>query len=192
MRSFIASSLVIAFVSLAGCSTTHLKPSPPPVSVTTVLNLVKDELNAFAAMPSTATPNTGPCYAGGEPIDLVPVKVTATLKAVKKRENDPGVGLTAPIGIFSIDPSYSGAYSRSDAQTIVVPLMVPRKQPAQAVAPGDHDIARALAAFRDQIVMVDHAKTPCLQFNDGGMSNFKVSIVFDVVNQTTGGIGRSA
>lgn len=189
MRPIAASTLasLAVLAVLAGCAS----PAPAggkPVAVSAVLNQLKDELNAFASSARGAVPNTGACYDGAQPMDLVPIAATVTLKAAAQSTSEASVGLSAPLGVLSIDPSLAASSSNKRTQTIVVPLAVPKTSTRQAVADGPHALADALSSFRDEILRVDHSKTPCLrQLSDGGPP-FAVSLAFDVVRTATGGL----
>lgn len=182
-----------AVLTLAGCGSMPAAPTNAKVvDVTRVIDLVRDELAIYLATQPAQPAVEGACYkkVQGQFMNLRPVKVTVTLKAVAVREHDPSVGLKAPLGILSFDPSYSGAYSNSRTQTISIPLTIPEakdKVKAPKAADGDHAVADALNKFRQSILSVNHDKLPCLQFSDDGKSNFKVSLAFDVVNRSTAG-----
>ena len=186
-KKFVA--LLCFACGLTACDTMRTRPPPELAPVSVVLDQLKDELNAFIATEPTVRPNVGACYDGKKPMNLVPLNATVTLKAVVGSENDPTFGLIAPIGGVALDPSYSGAYSRSQTQTIVIPLSIPDSTTAQRpVAPGPHPLGSALAKFRDEILKIDHARTPCLQYNSKAKANFKLTVVFDAVRKSTGGI----
>ena len=118
--SVIAVAVLLSIITSACCSFPIQKTEERRVS--DVLNAVKDELNAYLATPAAVEPKVGVCYDGQEPMDLIPTKVTLTLKTVAAQENDPSIGLTAPIGVVSFDPSYSGAYSKARTQSLELPL----------------------------------------------------------------------
>ena len=189
MRATVFASTLSATSVLVACNTMPPRLLRRRPRCPWFLNQLKDELNAFIATKSSVVPNRGVCYDGKKPMDLIPVAATATLKAVAQRENEAGVGLAAPLGVLSIDPSFAGAYSNARTQTLTIPLSVPDISNPQPAAPGEHALAAALASFRDEILKVDHAKTPCLAFVGGGKANFKVSIAFDVSRKTTTGVG---
>ena len=182
-----ATMLMAATLTLAGCHTMPTRQPPELAQVSDVLNELKDELNYFIATPPTVTPNLGACFPSPGKMDLTPLSATVTLKALASSENDPSVGLLVPIGAFALDPSYSGAYSTSRAQTVVIPLAIPNVEIKRPIDKGLHPLGSALAAFRDQILKVDHSRTPCLQYGD--KAHFKLSIAFDAVRKSTGGIG---
>ena len=189
MNSKMSAALICAACGLTACDTTPTRSPPELTPVSVVIDQMKDELNAFIATDPTVKPNLGACYDGKKPMNLVPLNATVTLKAIVGSENDPTFGLIAPIGGIALDPSYSGAYSASQTQTIVIPLSIPDFSTAQRpVAPGAHPLGSALAKFRDEILKIDHAKTPCLQYKSGDKANFKLSVVFDAVRKSTGGI----
>jgi hypothetical protein len=176
-------------LGLAGCASA---PGAGPgteqlVKISTVLNMVKDELNVYMGTPSMVTPNTGACLAAGARMDLLPTKVTVVLKAVSGQSNEAGGGVAAPLGVLSIDPSVSLAYSSSRTQTFTIPLVVPAPVRVQAVTAGSHPLADALISFRDEILRVDHAKTPCLKYAEKN-GNFTLNLAFDVVKQGTAGL----
>lgn len=191
MKISTLASVIVAFVGLSGCSCSPSRPTNEKIAtVTQVIDEVKDELNAYHATAPTVKPNIGTCYDGKSPMDLIPEKVTLTLKTVATNLNEPSVGLTAPIGVISFDPAYNGSYSQSKTQTLVVPLNIAKNTDSntQQATPGEHLLANAISQFRDGILAVNHDKTPCLQYVDN-KANFKLSLVFDVVNKSTGGFG---
>jgi hypothetical protein len=189
MNSKMSATLLCAACGLTACNTMPTRQPPELTHVSVVIDQLKDELNAFIATDPTVQPNLGACYDGKKPMNLVPLNATVTLKAVVGSENDPTFGLIAPIGGVALDPSYSGAYSTSQTQTIVIPLSIPDSSKAQKpIAPGAHPLGSALAKFRDEILKIDHDKTPCLQYKSGDKANFKLSVVFDAVRKSTGGI----
>ncbi len=185
----------IAALTLAACSGMPPAPSESKiVDVTSVVDLVRDELAIYLTTPIAEPAKEGACYkkVKGQYMNLQPLDMTITLKAVSGRENDPSVGLKAPLGVLSIDPNYSGAYSNSRTQTITLPLTIP--DPGTKIKAikldrsneKDHLVAAALNSFRQSILSVDHDKQPCLQFD--GKRKFKVSLAFDVVNKSTTGV----
>jgi len=184
---FGTTALIAATLAVSGCHTMPTRSPPELAQISDVLNELKDELNYFIATPPTVTPNLGACFPSPGKMDLTPLSATVTLKAVAGAENDPSVGLLVPIGAFALDPSYSGAYSTSRTQTVVIPLAIPNVEVKRPIEKGNHPLGSALAAFRDQILKVDHARTPCLQYGD--KAHFKLSIAFDAVKKSTGGIG---
>lgn len=192
MHGAIKAMAALSPVFLAGCCHMNAPQATPEVApVSLVVDRVKDELAAYMASAPPLATKVGDCYdpKGKPTMTLVPLTVTVTLKAVSSREHDPTAGLSAPLGVLSVDPSYSGAYSNSRTQTLVIPLSVPNDAKWKAPPDGEHPLADALIKFRNEIVAVDHSKTPCLQFKAGDKGNFKVSLAFDVVNKTTGGVG---
>ena len=189
MRSKMSAALLAVACGLAACNTMPTRPPPELASISAVVDQLKDELNAFIATDPTVKPDKGACYNGEKPMNLVPLNATVTLKAVVGSEKDPTFGLIAPIGGVALDPSFSGAYSSSQTQTIVIPLSIPDSATAQRpIATGAHPLGSALAKFRDEILKIDHKKTPCLQYKSGDKGNFKLSVVFDAVRKSTGGI----
>lgn len=178
--------LLLAAIGISGCTCLPSRSGAKIATVDEVLNSVKDELNAYAAMKSKVTPNYGVCHTkGSEPIKFVPTKITLKLKTVATNTNEPNIGVIAPFGVVSFDPSYSGAYSRSRTQTLEVPLNVQSMEEPQTVTEGPHPLAEAIANYRDAILKVNHDKTPCLEYKKE--NNLKMSLVFDVVNKSTGG-----
>lgn len=157
------------------------------VTVSEVLNEVKGELNAYLASEPQVKPNIGVCYDGKSPMNLTPNKITLSLKTVAAQQNEPNAGLTNPIGVLSFDPLYSASYLQSRAQTLQVSLNVPKTNGIQSVSLGDHPIASAIAQFRDELLKIDHDKTPCLQYSEKEKNSLKLSLAFDVVNKSTGG-----
>ena len=184
MKSTTLVTLVLVSIVTSACCLPTRPSGEKIAAVSEVLDDVKDELNAYLASQPKVKPNTGACYDGKSSMNLTPTKITLTLKTVAVQLSEPSVGLAAPIGVVSFDPSYSGSYSQSRTQTLLVPLSVPNTNGVQPVAPGDHPIAAAISQFRDELLKVDHSKTPCLQ---SVKSTLKLSLAFDVVNKSTGG-----
>jgi len=184
----ILSPFIIALIciSVSACACLSKKSDMQIAPVSEVLNAVKDELNAYLATKPSVPITRGICNrenAGNNDVDLVPTAVTLTLQTATAQTSSPGVGLLAPIGVISLDPSYSGAYSRSRTQTLQVPLKVDATKKPQPVTPGEHPIAKAIAEFRDELLKVNHDKTPCLSAEQ----EIILTIAFDVVNKSTGG-----
>lgn len=191
-------TLGIGFASMltlsACCGLQQRDPNEKIASVSEVLNLVKDELNIYLASSPQDSPKPGYCYEGQIPMTLVPVNVTATLKTVATRTNEPSIGLSAPVGVVSFDPSFTGSYGASKAQTIQVALNVAPDEPKgnvktlrspTSLANGEHELAIAIMKLRDEVLRVDHDRTPCLAF--GEKSSFKLTLGFNVTNKSTGG-----
>lgn len=182
--------LVILLISFAGLSACSCLPSQNKevrvVSVTSVLNRVKDELNAYLveSKNSPMVQENGVCTKGQAAIELKPEKVTLTLQTVAGILKEPTAGLASPLGVLSFEPSYSGSYSSSRTQTLVIPLNIDIRK-TQEIPPGKHPLAAAILHFRNQLLAVNHNKTPCLQYSK--KANFKLSLAFDLVNKTTGG-----
>lgn len=173
-------------LSLAACETWPQKTSiPAQVPVSDVLNAVKDELNAFLAAKPTVASKGKLCAGrdGQQIVSVVPDTIKLTLKTVAANENAPSAGLGSPLGVLSFDPSYTGSYSKSNSQSLELNLKVPTGSPTQPVAPGDHALAKTIAGLRDELLKVDHDKSPCLN-----PSELKATVYFDVVNKTTGGV----
>lgn len=129
----------------------------------------------------------------GSPVrfsNCTPKVVKVTLKTVATKELDPQIGLTSPTGVYSIDPSYSGAYSKSHSPSLEVDMGFPEPdKKVQALnltgaEMDDHPMAQAVIAFATELMNVDHTKRPCLQPTD-----LKAVVTFDVVNKSTTGVG---
>ena len=178
--------VMAAALSLSGCHTMPMAREVSSVPVSDVLNSVKDELTAYWATAPTVVPTTGVCYkAGPEKLNLVPIKATVNLKTVAARQSEPNIGLTAPIGVISLDPSYSGLYSQSQTQNLQIALDVPSMGNKATMPPGEHLIGKAIADLRDELLKVDHNITPCLKY--GEKSVIKLTVAFDVVKKSAGG-----
>lgn len=186
MRRIRFAVILLASISVLGCASLSKDTSPPKlVPVSEVLNTVKDELNAYLATPPKAQAKTGVCGGkdGEVAIKVVPAKVTVTLRTVSAHQSEPSAGLTVPIGVLSLDPSFSGGYSQTRTQALVLSLDIAPKGKPQKVALGEHPIANAIAEFRDELIKVDHDKTPCFEPKE----LVKLTVAFDVVNKSTGG-----
>jgi hypothetical protein len=181
-------AFLFLLTTINGCCSLHQPSKPELVPVSDTINLIKDELNEFYSTKPTVKPNKGVCYTGNEPYVLAPKKVSVTLKTVTTRGNEPSAGISAPIGVIKFDPSYSGSYSNGRTQTLQIPLEIGPRTEGDMATHGDHVLAKAISAFRDELLKVDHTKTPCLKFIDE-KNPFKLSLAFDVVNKTTGGFG---
>ncbi|WP_374244692.1 hypothetical protein [Zoogloea sp.] len=184
-------TVVVGSVSallLNACGFMNVKdPDEKIASVSEVLNLVKDEITVYRMTEAKVQPNTGTCYDGKKPMNLVPKAVTATLKTVATRTREPTAGVADPIGVVSFDPSFSGEYGRTHSQTVVVSL-VPQDQTSDTKPKeGNHEIASAISALRDQILAVDHSRVPCLSTELGKDNPIKLSVEFSVSNKSTGG-----
>ena|ERR1039457_625119 len=170
------------------------KKSPDHVEPSVVINTVKDELNFFAyymaehplTLPASGTAT---CSSGtGKPIPVKASKAKVGLKVVATQEQDPSMGLTSPIAVLSIDPSYSGAYSKSKTQSLQFefPLDLTERggKPTspKSINLKDHPITNAVYGALVQLTKVDHNITPC--FSD---PNIALVVTFDVVNKTTVG-----
>jgi hypothetical protein len=182
-RAFTTAAVAI---SLAGCvSVGNDRIDTAPVS--DVINAVKGDLNAYLATPPKVVPAKGTCYSGtgNVPLNLVPTKAAATLKTIASKKAEASVGLADPIGVIKLDPSYSGALSDSRTQTITILLDVSPSVKPQEIGKGAHPLGDALGHFRDELLKVDHTKTPCLKYGD--KSTLKLSLAFDIVSTRTGG-----
>lgn len=184
MKTLSSFIIVLMCISISACACLPTKSDMKLIPVSDVLNAVKDELNAYLSTKPTIPAKKGVCNGGNTAqIDLVPSEVKLTLQTVAAQTSEPSVGLTVPIGVISVGPSYSGAYSRSRTQILQVPLKVDLSKKPQAVAPGDHPIAKAISEFRDELLKVDHDKTPCFSSSEDMM----LTIAFDVINKSAGG-----
>lgn len=179
--------VIICSLVVSGCCSVPSRSGAKIARVNEVLDAVKNELNAYALTKTTVVPNYGDCHTkGSPPITFTPTKVTLKLRTVATNTNEPSVGLSAPLGVISFDPSYSGSYSRSRTQALEIPLNVESLTKTRELDPGEHPLADAIAEFRDSLLKVDHAKTPCLSYNEKNI--FKLSLAFDVVNKTSAGV----
>jgi hypothetical protein len=166
--------------------------NPDHVEPSLVINTVKDELNFFSyyitehplSLPAA---RTAFCSSGtGAPILVKPSKAKVGLKVVATQEQDPSIGLASPIGVLSIDPSYSGAYSKSNTQSLQFefPLDSPgsggNRTPPKSTDIKDHPITNAVYGALVQMTKVDHNISPC--FRDPTLA---LVVTFDVVNKRT-------
>lgn len=173
-------------VALVACHTPPLRRPVESVPLSDVLNAVKDELSAYMTSPVTAKPGAGRCFdPKGKPLGLLPTKATVALKVVDIKQAEGSVGLTAPIGVVKFDPSVGASVSETATQTLVVPLNVVSGQQVRKPAPGEYQIADALGRLRDELLKVDHDRTPCLKFDE--KSPIKLSISFEVSKKGTAG-----
>lgn len=179
----IPTTAILTCIFSAGCVCTPInKPEASIVSVSTVLDMVKDELNAYQNTTPVTELQKSTCNPDGNSMTINSKEVIVTLQTVALHKSEPSAGLAAPIGVVSFDPSYSGSYSKKKTQIIVIPLTVDRSQPVQPIKSGEHPIASAIAKFRDELLKVNHNKTPCLSKS----KDMTLTLSFDVVNQSTG------
>jgi hypothetical protein len=181
-----------------GCCLTPPK-TPSSANVHEVIDQVKDELRAFYDTPVVLKQKAPPgarCKSadGQDLVRIKPKSIKLTLKTVGTYENDPSVGLVAPLGVLAIDPSYTGAYSRSNAQSLEIdldpkPFEAPKGEPillaksTNGPKRSDHPLYSIIVSMASELLAVDHTKLPCVQPTDA-----KSTIYFDVVNKSTGGI----
>ena len=179
------SLLAVSCIALVGCQHGAKRYKPPPLaSVSEVLNEVKEEFRVYAATKPLAVGVNDECNTAPHNLNLVPSKVTVKLKTAVTRQNEPTAGLTAPIGVLSIDPSFSGNYSRVQTQQLDIPLAVNLQQMKPLSADiNEHQMAKAMAQLRDELIKTNHAP-PCFEPKD----DMTLSIGFQVVNKSTGGI----
>lgn len=191
---------IAMFVCLVGCSILsgccHIQErAPKTVEVAEVINKVKDELRLVGATSQLKYEQKAPPGAVCKDPDgytrfvLTPDTAKLTLKTVVTDENDPTAGLTSPIGVLSIDPSYSGAYSSGHSQTLELDLNVVDtastskgiRLPASAA---EHPLAAAILGMAKGWIDADHSQYPCITG-----TALKAVISFDVVDKTTSGLG---
>jgi len=181
--------LTVSLLGVSACCTVHPK-SPAAASVAEVINRVKDELEVLDKTPTKLT-QAAPAGAvckdakGNNVVVIVPDAAKLTLKTVAVRENDPTLGLVAPLGVLAIDPGYNGAYSVGQTQSLELdfkPVFKPATEPGPAPDPKEHPLAASIVAMAQGLLNADHTKTPCLTPTD-----FKTVLTFDVVNKTTVG-----
>jgi len=189
-RKMLGLLLATSAFTLPGCCSLHPK-QPQAASVAEVINRVKAELDVIDKTPSKlvqVAPPGSVCQAanGNNEVVIIPDAAKLTLKTVIIRENDPTLGLLAPLGVLAIDPSYTGAYSVGQTQSLELdfkPVFKPTtNSPGPAPDPKDHPLAAAIVAMAQGLLNADHTKTPCLKPTD-----FKAVLTFDVVNKTTVG-----
>jgi hypothetical protein len=178
----------IVLASLGGCCLLPNRESEDTVPLSSVLDSLKDELTAFAQMKPIPTPLGGTCTSkDGRSLDLVPKKAKVVLKTIAAHQHDMSLGLAAPIGVVKFDPSASGSHSRTQSQTLEVALDVNNIDAGRTLPSKHYPIGAAIASFRDELLKVDHGKTPCLAYGD--KSVIKLTLAFDVVKKSTGGFG---
>lgn len=180
-------------ISLAGCASVPAR-KPIVVPISTVINLVKDELQFVSDHVAPLEKDAGPDAACRGPgnrasIKLEPKGVKVILKTVAVKERNPSVGLNDPIGVISVDPSYSGAYSTGQTQSLAIELGFPPKtNGSRNLSVNDpkmdeHSLAQAIISFANGLLDVDHTKLPCLQ-----PGTLTATTTFDVVNKATTGL----
>lgn len=197
-RHFLALVATIQLTAGGCCLAPPKTPDTVPVHV--VVDKVKDQLRSFYDSPlllkQTAADKAICKSADNMNVVMIrPASVKLTLKTVATTENDPSFGLAAPLGVLEIDPAYSGAYSRSNTQSLELDLdLAPFKnlkatspmalaQPAQG-SPTDYPLRDVVASMGQELLEVDHTKAPCVK-----PTGIKSVINFDVVNKSTGGVG---
>lgn len=193
MKAIHAVGVCLLACAESACCT--LRTSTPPVTpMSTVINQVKDELNYLKGnIPTLDMPAPAGSLCknldGRNTVKITPTVAKLTLKTVKTKENDPSLGLVNPIGVLSINPAYSGAYSKSQSQNVELDLGFPPDPPGgkapntpSSGTDADHPIATTVIAAAKELLNVDHSKTPCVI-----PQSLNVLITFDVVNKSTGG-----
>jgi hypothetical protein len=182
--------LSVSMLALSACCAVRPK-APEAASVAEVINRVKDELEVLDKTPTKLTQHTSAGAVckdakGNNVVVIVPEAAKLTLKTVAVRENDPTLGLLAPLGVLAIDPAYNGAYSVGQTQSLELdfkPIFNPTDvTPGPAPDPKEHPLAAAIVAMAQGLLSADHTKTPCLT-----PTEFKTVLTFDVVNKTTVG-----
>ena len=138
--SLSVASMLLAF---SGCDLLSSR-TPKPVPVADVINKVKDEIRVFYESPIDLTKAAAPAAVcnseqGTHTVKLRPDSIKLTLKTVATRANDPSVGLKAQLAVLSVDPSYSGSYSKSNAQSMEFNLGM------KVVTPTSKSLSRELA-----------------------------------------------
>jgi hypothetical protein len=190
MPSKVFGLLAACVLALSACCTVHPKP-PTAASVAEVINRVKAELEVLDRTPTKLTQVAPPGSVckdaqGNNVVVIVPDQAKLTLKTVGVKENDPQLGLVAPLGVLAIDPGYNGAYSVGQTQSLEIDFATkfkPREsEPGPPPDPNEHPLAAAIVAMAQGLLNADHTKAPCLKPTD-----FKTVLTFDVVNKTTVG-----
>lgn len=186
-RALIAVALLLAN---AGCDLLP-KKTPETVPIADVINKVKDEVLVFYQSPvevaRTAPPGAVCMGADGKnTVKLQAKTVKLTLKTVATTANDVTAGLKAPLGVLSVDPSYAGSYSKSNAQSMEFGLghRADKVPPVKEIDLKVHPLYAAARSMAQGLVDADHTKLPCLT-----PDTIKVTLNFDVVGKSTGGAG---
>lgn len=184
-------AFTVSIVALSASSGAAPKP-PPTASVADVINRVKEELDILNQAPNKLVRKSPPgalCTDanGDNVVFLQPTKEVLTLKTVAVNENDPSLGLAIPLHVLSIDPSYSGAYSMGQTQSLEVDFEAPQSTSAAKARelvpdPKKNPLAAAVMAMALGLLETDHTKKPCLK-----PTGLKAVLTFDVVNKTTVG-----
>jgi hypothetical protein len=206
MSRMIILSLLLLF---SGCCLFPAK-TPPVTRVSEVINAVKTDLLPFYESPvllEHKAPAGAVCVSneGTNVVRIAPLNIKLTLKTVRATENDPSIGLVDPLGVLSIDPAYSGAYTRSNAQSLEVDLdtakleeiekrvqkqsrdlkpILANANKGKDVGGDDHPLFKTIVSMGNELLNVDHTKRPCVT-----PKMIKSIVYFDVVNKSTGGIG---
>lgn len=176
--------LAVAILTITGCAhVIEQSHKPDLVAISSVIDSVKDELNAYHNIEPTAPLIKGVCNESGTPVALKAKEVYVTLETVASYKREQSAAISIPIGVASFDPSSASRLSRKRTQTLVVPLAIDDTIPAQPTTPGEHVIAEAIAKFRDELQKVNHNKTPCLKPS----KDITLTLAFDVVSEATGG-----
>lgn len=184
--------MALATAVVSSCCSAPDSNQVGSVPVSAVLNALKDELSYFIAQESSVIPADGACYKAGTPagpLDLVPIKASVNLKTVAKQQMSNDLALSEPFGVVAFDPSFSGTYSQTRTQNLQIaldPQLVDRTR-LQKPTGREYRIGEALVALRDELLMTDHDKQPCLAYEKG--SAIKLTVGFDVVRETSGGFG---
>jgi hypothetical protein len=183
--------LLVAAGLSAGCSS-FMKRDPNIVPAHKVVNRVKADLHDFGDHPwvkDTPAASTSACQKDGKHIvQVIPTDVKVILKTVNAREYQPSGGFESPLGILSFEPSYSGAYARSDTNSMEIQMSLPKdnaNNPAKRfpdVNPEKRPLFSAISDMATELILVDHTVTPCLT-----LKGIKATVLFGVIGKDSTG-----
>lgn len=199
MRANITRCLWVVGVSctLGGCPI--VKPTVPPARVAElgdVLNQLKDELNAYHQIDQKAALlPAAMCTTSTQPMTLTASHAVVTLKTVATEATDKNGKLVSPVmGILKLEPSLDYATTTGRTQTVTVAFNVGESYGPPVEHADDaarYPLAHALAGIKEQIMRIDHGKSPCLVFGSKDKKDDKapiqLTVQFEAVRDTTTG-----
>lgn len=187
--------IVVVTAVATGCNL-FPKREAKAVPVRDVINQVKLDLEGFGdytwIRTVPASPQAECKSAGGTHVVMVtPTDARITLKTVRTVDSQPSAGLESPLGVLSIDPSYSGVYARTDTNTLEIQLATPevdKETPKQVkefppVVGGYRPLFATIINMATEIAYADHLRKPCLT-----PKSAKATIHFSVVEKQSGGV----
>jgi hypothetical protein len=157
-----------------------------------VVDAVKADIARFGTQPVSFNQPASPNQVCGDKSETNKIFVSLqsiklTLKTVRGSEYAPSAGLVAPLGILSIDPSYSGTYLRSGAHGLEInlnPATLQTNSPSNMPPADGASLYGTIEDMAKELLAVDRTKGPCLV-----PTTVKSTVFFDVVDKGTAGVG---